>query len=160
MLTKCDFLNKDTITLYSLNSDIAPLRVFDPSVDERTVTDRHKSQQPGSYATQSLRGGLEIHVEGDLFGDDAITYFSRRRDLITALFGDPNVPDVLTDRKYGTLILRFDGETEDWQTDVTITLFSAPINALEWARTIYAITFFSWTPYLIGAVSGDRYYLS
>lgn len=160
MLTKCDFLNKDGVTTYSLNSDIAPLTAFEPTVTERTQTDRNKSQQSGVYATQSLRGALEIHVEGDLFGDDTTSYFTRRRALLAALFGDPNVPDVLTDMKYGTLIVHFDGETEDWQTDVTITLFSAPILALNWARTSYAITFVSWTTWLIGSTSGNKYYLT
>jgi hypothetical protein len=160
MLTRCDFVNSDGITGYSLNTDVAPLTTFDPSIVQRVDTTRNKPQQHGTLATKNLRSGLEIHCEGDLFGDDADLYWAQRKLMIAAFYGDPNVDPDLAVTRNGTLYVGFSGETEDYKTDVVITLFTAPIIALNWARTAYAVTFFSWTPWCIGVDTATRYYIA
>ncbi len=114
MLTKCDFHNIDGTHTYSLNSVVAPLKDFDVTVDQRVDTERKKSQQHGDYPTLTLRGGMDIHCEGDLFGADSPGYVAERRALVTALFGVPTLTPVLTNRKLGYLQIGLAGESEDW----------------------------------------------
>jgi hypothetical protein len=152
--------NIDGVNTYDINTDIVPLHDFDVTVAQRTDTSRDKSQQHGVNATHTLRGGMEIHVEGDIFGNDSTDYITNRKAFLLALFGDPNVPVVLTDKKLGTVVIDFVGETETWQTDFTITLFSAPVQGLSPSRTPFALTLFSWTPWFVGTTSGDKYYWS
>lgn len=159
MLTRCDFLNKDGVTTFVLNSVTAPLKLFDPTVQQRVNTGRKRSQQHGAYPTQGLRDVLEIHCEGDLFGTDSANYWANRKSLIAALFGDPGTAPNLTDRKAGVLTVGFSGESEDYSADVEIVMFSAPLAALSPARTEYAVTFVSWNPWMIGVSSGNRHYI-
>lgn len=161
MITRCDILNKDLVTTYSLNTDLAPLTDFVPTVVERVDTSRNKSQQHGTNATQRLRAGLELHYEGNLYGADETSgaYWTERKALLAALQGDPSVAPDFSDKKAGTIFMGFDGETEDYKADFEITLCTIPIAALAPGRTTFAITLFSWLPYMIGVTSGDPYWI-
>ncbi len=161
MLTKCDFHNIDGTHTYSLNSDVAPLTDFDVTVPQRAETSRNKSQQHGIYPTNTLRGGMEIHVEGSLFGTDSTGYVTERLALITALFGVPTLTPTMTDRKLGYIQVGLSGQSEDWIADVTISAFSAPIKGLYPAVSPFLVTFFSWTPWFWGATTpANLYYWS
>lgn len=160
MLTKCDWTNAETAATYSLNSDVAPLKDFDVTVNERTNTDRTKAESHGVNPTFSYRGGMTIHCEGDLFKDTSADYVAERKLLVAALFGDPNSVPVPTQRKLGTLAVGFEGETEDWLADCIVLEFSGPVQALYPAFTNYLVSFFSWNPWFVGSVSGNKHYWS
>lgn len=159
MLTKCDFINVDGVSTYSLNDVKSPLNTFDVQVANRTETGRNKMEQHGVNSTiASVRGGMEIHVEGSLFAETSSAYATERKALVKALFGDPNTPVTLTDRTNGTLTIRVDGETEDWEAYCAVTVFQAPMKGNFPALTDYLVTFFSWEPWFTGSSSGDKYY--
>lgn len=141
-----------------LNTDIYPLTEFDPTVAERNVTDRDKMQEHGVWPTFSYRGGLEIHLEGNIFGSDSADYMTNRIALVNGIFGSPDAD--VTDRRMGTFLVQFDGQGERWETDVAISAWSAPLKALYPSTTDWACTFFSFTPYLVGESSGSKYYIS
>lgn len=150
--------NADGVHSLEINTDEYPLHDFDPTVTNRTNLTRQKSQAHGLWPTNTLRDGMEIHVEGDIFGTSSADYFSKRMALLAALFGDPNTPPVLTDRYLGDLVIAVEGSTENWTCPFTITLFSAPLQGLSPARTPYAITFASWNPWFTGVDTGQYYY--
>lgn len=160
MINSMTINNVDGIHSIDINTDLIPLNDFEVTVNERTITNRQKSQAHGLWPTRSLRDGMEIHAEGDIFGESSSDYFTRRIDLITALFGDPNADIVPTDRKLGDLIIDFEGSTETWTCSYTISAWSAPLQGLSPSRSSFAVTFETWDPWFIGTVSGDRYYYS
>ena len=158
MLDTLKFTNRDGSTFYQINDVTSPLTLFDVDVERRVDTSRDKMQRPGVNATLPFKGGMEIHCEGALFDDDSPSYVTQRKALLAAINGAPGPTSFsLIDRKDGTLQFRPAGETEDWMTDCVVTAFTAPVRALYPALTEYAITFFSWTPYFVGATSGDFY---
>lgn len=158
MIDSFTLVNVDGTHSYAINTDIVPMHDFDVTVAERTDTARNKSQQHGVNATHSLRGGMEIHAEGDIFGNDSPDYIVNRKAFLAALFGDPNAALVLANKKMGTVVIQLNGETETWQTDYTVTAFSAPVQGLSPSRTPFLLTLFSWTPWFVGTSSGTRYY--
>ena len=141
-----------------INTNIYPLHDFDPTVSERTVTDRDKMQAHGQWPTYSYRGGMDIHFEGDIFGDTSDDYWTNRLALVAGIFGSPDA--AITDRKLGDLIIELSGLTDRMQTEVCVTAWSAPIRGLYPSTSEFAVTFHSWTPYFIGISSGTKYYLS
>lgn len=158
MINSAQIVNVDAIHSCYINTDTIPLHDFDPQITERTILNRQKSQDHGLWPTKSLRDQMEIHMEGDIFGNSSADYFDNRMALVAALYGDPNTPPVLTNRKYGDLILDMEGSSENWTCEFTITLFSAPLTGLSPSRTPFALTIVSWTPWFVGVTSGDRYY--
>lgn len=160
MLPKCQFNNVDGINTFDLNDVKSPLNLFDVTVASRNDTGRNRVQQHGVNPTKTLRGGMEIHCEGVLFDDDSGPYVTLRKSLVLALFGDPGAAFDPQQRSDGTLVIRLEGESEDWQTDCIVTAFSAPVRGNYPSLTEYAVTFFSWNPWFIGASSANRYYWS
>lgn len=160
MLTKCDFNNVDGSHSYSFNDVQSPLNLFDPTVAVRIDTSRNKLQLPGVNPTKPYRGGMELHMEGLLFAESSSAYFTERQSIMLALYGDPNTPPDPTERIDGTLVIRLDGATEDWEADCAVTAFTAPLKGNYPALTEYGVTFFSWKSWFIGSSSGDFYYYS
>lgn len=161
MLTKFEFHNVDGAHTFAFNDVTSPLNTLDVTVDPRVNTDRAKMEQHGINPTKSKRGGMSIHIEGAMFKDTTDNYVAYRKTLALALFGVPTDLVVFDDeRKLGTLIVRFDGETEDWETDCTITAYTNPIKGLYPTLSEFAVTFFSWTPWFTGVTSSNYYYWS
>jgi len=155
MITKLDFTNIQTAVTYNFNTDVAPLTQFDVDVERRVIKDRDRSQQHGVWPTFSYKGGMEIHIEGDLLADDSVDYVTKRLALAAAINGDYDA--LVADRKDGDLVIAFAGGTEDLTTEVAIDAFSGPIDGGFPAYSKYLVTFFSFNPYFIGTVSGDKY---
>lgn len=159
MLTKFDYTNAETAVVYNLNNDIAPFTELDIQVAQRVDTSRNRMEQHGVWPTLPHRGGMEIHVEGDLLADDSGDYVTKRIALVTALFGNASL-DAPTVRKNGSLAIRMSGQTEDFGCDVTITAFSAPQMGSYPAYSKYLVTFFNPVPYFVGLTTSNRFYWS
>jgi hypothetical protein len=160
MITAASIHNVDGTHNCDINTDIIPLHDFDVTPVLRTNTGRQKSQQPGRWPTWSTRDGYEIHMEGDIFGTSSADYFANRQTLIVALFGVPGATPVLTDRKFGTFHVTFDGSTEEWLADFTITAWSAPLNGDSPSRSAFAVTLETWDPWFVGASTSTKYFYS
>jgi hypothetical protein len=163
MLTKFDYTNAETGTVYHLNDDISPMSDLDISVSQRSDRSRTKSQKHGIWPTFTYRNEMEIHVEGNINADSAADFVTKRLALVLALFGDPNSGtsgDHPTVRKNGSLAIRLDGQTEDFGCDVTIDAFSGPVTWDASAHGAYLITFFNPDPWFTGLTSGNKYYWS
>lgn len=158
MIESSQITNKDGSTFYQVNDTKSPFTLFDVSVQRRADTGRNRSQNHGVNPTISLKGGMEIHLEGALFDDSSELYIVQRKALIAAVEGDPNVDPDLATRFDLTYEVTFSGETEAWQTECIVSEFTAPVRALYPALTEYALTLFSWTPWFVGADTGTRYY--
>jgi len=163
MLTKFDYTNAETSTVYNFNNDVAPMSDLDITVTQRTDRSRTKSQRHGIYATFTYRGEMEIHIEGNLNADSAADFVTKRLALAEALFGDPNDGTSGTHptvRKNGSLAIRLDGQTEDFLCDVSIDAFSGPVSWDASAHGAYLVTFFSPDPWFVGASTSNKYYWS
>jgi len=159
MIDYVKITNKDGSTFYQLNdNEQAPLQMWDPSINRRVDTSRERSQGHGINPTVSLKGGMELHLEGALFADNTTDYFVQHDALVLAVEGDPNLdPDntVLYDL---ILAVRRSDQTEDWITQSIVSEFTAPIKALYPSGTEWALTLFSWTPWFVGHDTGTRHY--
>jgi hypothetical protein len=142
----------------TLNSDHYPIHDFDITVKERQNTERKRMQEVGLWPTRLYRDSMSIHMEGAILGDDPEDYVSKRVGLVMALQLDPT--NLTPPRKHGTLHMKPAGYEEDWITDVIVAEFTAPIKASagNWDASEFMITFISWTPYFVGAESGDYFY--
>lgn len=156
MINKLDFLSIFTATTIHLNTDPPgyPVNVYDPTIEDRVDTSRNRMEQVGVWPTFPYEGGMSIHIEGDIIGTDSADYNTRRFALCAAF----RSAGIRTDRKHGTLTVGYDGQTEDWKTDVSVMAFSAPRGGLSPAISHFAVTLFSFTPYFIGVTSGDFHY--
>lgn len=159
MLTKFDYTNAETSVTYNLNNDVAPFTDLDITVEQRVDTSRNKMEQHGVWPTFPYRGGMEIHIEGDLLADDSSDYVTKRLALVAALFGNAS-QTAPTVRKNGTVALRLSGQTEDFGCDVTITAFSGPITGSYNAYSKYLLSLFNPNPYFVGLTSGNKFYWS
>jgi hypothetical protein len=155
MITTMNFVPVTGSTIV-LNTDPPgyPIHEYDPSIQDRVDTSRNKSQKQGVWPTFPYEGGMEIRIAGDIYGTSSSDYNDRRQALVNAFrrSGGPTV------RKHGTFVVRYDGETEDWVTDVVVTGFSAPRDADSWARSPFSVVLFSWTPYFIGGTTPSNIY--
>jgi len=151
--------NKDGSTFYYVNDVKSPLTNFEPSIMRRADASRERSQDHGINSTISLKGGMEIHMEGALFDDTSADYITQRNAFVLAVEGDPNVAPVLTTRFDLTLDLEFAGDTEAWFGEAIVSEFTAPITALFPAKTDWALTLFFWDPWLVGRTSGNKRYI-
>lgn len=158
MIESMTFTNADGTTYYQLNTDNTPLTVFDPTIQRRTETGRTRSQRHGVNPTLVLKGGMEVHLEGAIFDDSSALYVARRRAFVAAIEGDPSIDPDPTIRYDGILQVELTGETEPWQTQCIVSEFTSPVRGLYPSLTEWALTLFSWTPWFIGTISGDRYY--
>jgi hypothetical protein len=137
---------------------IAPLRRFEPAAAFTTNVDRKKMQQHGVNPAFGSRGGMNIVLEGDLFGTDSSDYVTKKLAMTAALFGGTD-PNKYTNRSNGRLTVNLSGQSEDWYVDVVIMDFSAPVAAVYPALTSYLLTLFGWLPYFTGATTPtNRYY--
>jgi len=159
MIDSCTVHNVDGTHTCDINTDPIPLHTFDCTPMQRTNTQRDKTQQHGRWSTLSFRGGMEIHVEGDILANDSSDYFTKRQGLVLALFGTPGALD-LTNRKLGYLQIHFTGSTEDWKVDYTISAFTAALDGASPAYTSFAITFETWDAWWTGVTSGNKYFYS
>lgn len=148
MIVQIDFINNEAVT-YTFNQDFNPISDFNVDVDMQVDDSRPIPQAHGIYPTPTYRRGMTLDVEGTILGDDFADYSSKRQAMVNALFGS-NFDDVVTEYKLGVLSLDLAGETENWNTNVTVRAFSAPKTWTEGAYSPYLITFFSWNPYFIG----------
>lgn len=160
MINAASITNVDGSHSCNINTDTIPLHDFDCVPILRTNTSRQKNQQPGRWSTWGTRDAYEIHMEGDIFGTSSADYFSNRQSLVLALFGTPGATPVLTDRKFGTFFITFDGSTEQWKQDFTITAFSAPLNGDSPSRSSFALTLETWDPWFIGVTTSTKYFYS
>lgn len=160
MLTKCDFNNVDGSHSFSFNADTSPLSLFDVTVKARTNTERDKSQKHGVNPTLPFRGGMEINLQGVIFKDSTSDYVTYRKTIAEALFGAASAAASVTNRKNGTLVIRLDGETEDWDADCVVTAYTNPVKALYPTLSEFMVTLFAWNPYFIGASTATKYYWS
>lgn len=148
---------------FNFNTDSAPLTNFDVEPAMRVDSSRDKLMAHGQWPTRSYRGGMSIHCEGDLFGDQQSTdlltstdYVTKRKSMVLALFGDPDA--AIVDEYMGGLRFQPAGETEMWVAQFcTIEAFQAPIEALNPAHSKYLVTFHSFDPWFVGLSSGNKY---
>lgn len=158
MIESAQITNKDGSTYYQINDDNTPLTDFDVTIARRADTNRNRSQSHGVNPTISLKGGMEIHIEGALFDDDSGLYVARRKNLVLAVEGDPNIAPDLATRYDLTLSVTFTGETEAWTAQCIVSEFTSAVQALYPALTQFALTLFSWNPWFVGANTSTKYY--
>lgn len=144
-----------SVSAYSMNDTTSPMNDFEPTLNTRTDTTRDKPMTPGKWRTRSQLGNYTIHAEGTLFADTSADYITARKALVLALFGTPD--RFVTEDYMGTLAVTPEGETEAWEIDCVVTMFSAPIKGNYPALTDYLVTFESFDPWFIGATSGNKY---
>jgi hypothetical protein len=145
-----------TGSVITLNTDPPgyPVNEFDPTIADRTDMTRNRMQKQGVWPTYPYEGGMEIRMAGAIIGTDSNDYTARRHALVAA-WRLPNGP---TQRRHGSLLVRFDGESEDWTADVIVTSFDAPRIGLSPAISTFSVVMFSWLPYFIGASTSTKYY--
>src|SRR5690349_13733162 len=122
MILGFTYTNAESHATYDFNTDIAPLTDFDVTPTERVDTSRSKSQQHGVWPTFPYRGGMEIHIEGDLLADDSADYVSKRFALMNVLHDPTNITPTV--RKNGDLDIELDGLSEHIGAAVGITAVS------------------------------------
>lgn len=157
MIDAAKITNKDGSTYYQVNDVKSPLSDFEVTPARRVDTSRNRSQNHGVNPTISLKGGMEIHMEGALFDDDSALYIAQRKALVAAVEGDPN-NDTALSRYDLTFSFTPTGEAEAWEAQCVVSEFTAPVRALYPALTEFALTLFSWLPWFVGANTGTRYY--
>jgi Phage-related protein len=110
MITTLQFQGVNGINV-DLDTDAIPLTTFDIQAETRRE-DRLRTTQHGQFPTKEYLDKMTIHMEGKLFGDDTSDYWARRMNLLGAFMPRP-------DRNFtycGTLIVKFDGISENVQT--------------------------------------------
>lgn len=154
MINKFDITNMNADTI-SLNTDggAYPILEYDPEIDDR-YTDRPKMQDDGVWPTFDYEGGMHIHIKGAILADDSDDYTTKRHALVNIIRFKPTPRE----RKMGFLTINFDGETEDWVTDVKLEASSIPRDGKSPNYTEFLLTFFSFTPYFTGADTSTLYY--
>jgi hypothetical protein len=145
-----------TGSVITLNTDPPgyPVEEYDCTVQDRVDMARTRMQAQGVWPTYPYEGGMEIRMAGHIIGTDSNDYTARRHALVAAWRRDTGP----TARRHGTLLVRYDGESEDWNADVVVTAFAAPRGGLSPAISPWSAVFFSWLPYFIGASSGNHHY--
>src|SRR5215471_12165145 len=94
MLSKCEVHNVNGISNYVLDSapvttGYSALRSFNPSVEDRTIQDRVKSQARGVWPTFSYEGGMSIEMTGAILADTPAHAIAQLDSFTRALRGSP-----------------------------------------------------------------------
>lgn len=158
MLTKVELRNVlgQSIEINELTaSPTYPLNQFNVDVDQR-MEEHERMQQHGIWPAYTYDGAMTIHMEGDILAANSPAYVAARRALVDVVRINPLL--TVTDRRRGTLIVRFDGEAEDWQADYGKCELDAPLAALSPGRTTFMLELRCFLPYFTGAVTGNPYY--
>lgn len=150
--------NKDGSTYFYVNDVKSPLTDFDVTRQRRADTSRERSQKHGVNPTVSLKGGMEIHIEGALFDDSSTLYLAQRQSFVAAVEGNPNIDPVLSDRFDLYLDFTPDGGTEVWRATCIVSEFTNPVRANFPSLSEWALTLFSWMPWCVGLSTSTKYY--
>jgi len=160
MLSKVQITNANTIDVYQL--DQAPvstgysiLTSFKPEIEDRTITDRNRTQNRGKWPTFSYEGGMSIEMEGRILADTPAHVMTQLELLEKSLRGTPT--DAISVRRHGTLTVRRLDKTEDWFCYFTILAATFPLTA-ESTNIDYLLTLFSFLPYWTGVTSGNFFF--
>ena len=138
-----------------------PLSQFE-IITNMDVHDAKKMAAPGQWPTFTYMDAMTIHAEGRILGigaNDAARstdYITKRLALMDAIM--PPVT-LLTSRHHAVLRVRFDGMSEDADTNVVTIQQSMPLAALFPASSDYLITWKSFEPYFTGVSSSTKYLL-
>jgi hypothetical protein len=124
--------------------------------------DAKKMAAAGQWPTFHYADAMSINCQGRILGVGAsdsaraANYFSQRLALLDAVL--PPV-GLQTSRKHGVLRVRFDGMTEDADTDVVCITQSIPLAALFPAQSEFMITWKAFLPYFVGVTTSTVYQL-
>jgi hypothetical protein len=160
MISKVQIANANGVDSYQL--DVAPatsgystVTSFKPEIEDRTITDRNRTQNRGKWPTFSYEGGMSIEIQGRILADTPSHVMTQLELLTKSLRGTPT--DAISVRRHGTLTIRRLDKSEDWFCFFTILATSIPITA-ESTNIEYMVTLFSFLPYWTGATSGQFFF--
>lgn len=142
------------------NNHLYPLSQFEIV----TNIDQHEAKKmaaAGHWPTFHYPDAMTIHAEGKILGvgaNDAAratSYITQRLALLDAVL--PPVT-ALTSRIHGVLRVRFDGMSEEAETDVVVVQQSIPLAALYPAYSEFMITWKAFVPYFTGVSTPSNIY--
>jgi hypothetical protein len=145
-------LNGET---WVFNTDTIPLKKWSVTTEMRG-NDRNRGEAHGIYPRKTYLGKMLISMEGDLLDDTPEDYIAARQEALRVILPDPIAS--VTQRKLGTLVVRYSGMSEDMETDVALDGWEMPMEALYPSTTPFMFNWVSFTPYWTGVASGSYYF--
>lgn len=140
-----------------LNTFVYPLNDLDISLPDIRQENNPKMQQDGEWPGYQRLSGMDIHIEGDIFGVDSADYFANRKAL-TDLFRKGNI-GVDTPNAWNVAIIFLGLDVDDvWQTNATRVDFAAPVGGASPSRSPFTATFHCSDPYFIDAADQQQFY--
>lgn len=147
MINQVVVVNQINGASFSFNEDNCPMQTWTMDVDMRTE-DRERPLEHGMYETYSYYGRRIFHGEGQLLGDNATNYMSRRMDMQKALI----IPPRTGVRAPLRLDLTFDGIGDKLQSYCTLDSYpELPMAVPNYALTDFLISLKSFDPVLYSA---------
>lgn len=134
---------------FSFNDDNCPMQLWSMDVDLRQE-DRERPLEHGLYESYTYYGKRIFHGEGQLLGDNATNYMSRRMDMHKALI----IPPRTNVRAPLRLDLTFDGIGEMLQSYCTLDTYpELPMAVPNYALTDWMASFKSFDPVIYSAIT-------
>lgn len=147
MIREVTVVNTINGSSFTFNDDNCPTQLWSMDVDMRTE-DRERPLEHGLYETYSYYGRRIFHGEGQLLGDNATDYMTRRMDMQRALI----IPPRTGVRAPLRLDLRFDGIGDLLQSYCTLDSYpELPMAVPNYALTDYMISLKAFDPVIYAA---------
>lgn len=130
----------------ALNSDIYPVRQFNPIPTYSGYKPLKKMQLPGSWPNFNYPEGMSLDIVGDILGTDTADYIVNRDAFMAGI----HVPlAVQTVRRHGFLRVQYDGWGSAGDVDCHVTSVDSPMDTeYGWSVSEFRITLFAFTPEL------------
>jgi hypothetical protein len=142
----------NTLTYYdnagnsiAIGNTTYPAQDFDMKVYQSNSPAK-KTQYPGRWPSFSYAEYREIHVAGEILGDDASDFNTKSRALRGVVTPPRQV--FATARRHGTLYMTFFGDAVVYGAYVIVDTFETPQEALFPSVGSYMITWIAFEPYL------------
>lgn len=139
----------------TLNDFSYPLEDLEITLPDIRQENNPKMQQDGEWAGYQRLSGMDIHIEGNIFGTDSEDYFNKRVALVQIL---RNAVGADTPFPWNVAILFIGSGTGYWQANISKIDFAAPVGGGSPSRSPFTVTFHSPTPYFIDEDNNPQYY--
>lgn len=147
MIQSVTAVNTINGSAFSFNTDNCPMQTWTMDVDLRQE-DRERPLEHGLYESYTYYGRRTFHGEGQLLGDNATNYMTRRMDMQRALI----IPPRTGIRSPIRLDLQFDGLGDLLRSYCTLDGYpELPMAVPNYALTDFMVSFKSFDPILYTA---------
>lgn len=142
-------------TVITLNDFTYPLHNLEVSYPNPRQDERPKMQQDGRWGSFQRLGGMDIHIDGDIFGSSSADYMDKRLTLIYLIRRAP-IPADTPIRWIVSITLEGVGDT--WSAGIDGIDLTAPVGAGSPSRGAFTCTFHSPDAYFLDSMSTKQYF--